>query len=188
MIRASSNTNQAGILVGLVSITAFFVALSVAFYFSVHSQIIVPRIEVPRQLWLSTGILLGSSVSLEAARYSLRRARLESYRNRLGLSLLLGCTFLFSQLLAWVDLKQQGVYMKGNPHGSVFFVFTGLHGVHLLGGIVWLWYLHRKAAELKDDEEQPFRRHRSIARAAATYWHYMGALWVVLFTMLLIWT
>jgi cytochrome c oxidase subunit 3 len=187
VIRSSSNTNQIGIVVGLASITAFFIALCLAYYFSIHSQIIWRRIEVPRSLWFSTIILLASSASLEAARYSLRRAQLNKYRSRLSLTLLLGLTFVASQLLAWVNLKQQGVYMESNPHGSVFFAFTGFHGLHLLAGVIWLWYLQRRASLLKDGEEQPLRHHRWEARAASTYWHYMGALWLVLFTMLLRW-
>ncbi len=187
MIRSSPNIDQIGVVVGLVSISAFFTALAFAFYFSVHSQIFYRQIDVPRSLWISTGVLLASSLTLEAARYSLRRARLERYRAWLGITLLLGLVFVASQTMAWVNLKQQGVYLESNPRGSMFFAFTGLHGLHLLAGIIWLWNLRRGAARLKDDQEQPLRRHRWAARAAATYWHFMGVLWLALFTMLLAW-
>jgi cytochrome c oxidase subunit 3 len=69
----------------------------------------------------------------------------------------------------------------------MYYVFSGVHAFHLLGGIGALIWLTRKAAALQDGEEQPLRKHRAAARHVASYWHFMGALWLALFVLLLVW-
>jgi heme/copper-type cytochrome/quinol oxidase subunit 3 len=96
--------------------------------------------------------------------------------------------FLAAQLTAAAALLAQGVAAAGNPHGSAYYVFMGIHAAHLTGGLIWLAVLYWTSRRLYTATENDLRRHRRKAQAAAIYWHYMGLLWLVLFTFLHRWT
>jgi cytochrome c oxidase subunit 3 len=178
---------QVGMAVALLSITAFFIAMMVAFGARIsHSQPVPVRI--PGVLWVSTSVLLASGISLELARYSLRRARVLAYRQRMWVTSALGALFLALQVDSWFELSRQGVLIQRNPQGSMFYVFTGIHGAHVVVGLILLlWLLHR-ARSLQPDNEQGLRRHRISLTVAAWYWHFMDILWLVLFALLHLWT
>jgi cytochrome c oxidase subunit 3 len=168
-----------GLGLALISITALFVAVALVYY--TRSQI--PRywipIRPPRALWLSTGILLLSSLMIEWARRALGEHRWFVYRRRLLLTAFLGFAFMAAQLLALTELVRGGYYVRSNPHASVFYVFTGLHAAHLSGGMMVLVYLMLRRG-------RNWFRHRAISDLAAIYWHFMGILWVALFALLLL--
>ena len=153
----------------LVSVTVLFVTIGIAYF----ERSGIPQgwapIRVPGFLWCSTVLILVSSITLERAR------RTDRYARWLAATLLLGAAFLVSQILALLQLVGQGVYLRGNPHSSLFYVLTGAHGAHLLGAMSFLaWTLMRAR-----------RRERSF-RVAAIFWHFLDALWVGVFAMLLL--
>jgi cytochrome c oxidase subunit 3 len=174
--------------VGLVSISFFFGALILAYYFSIQSQTVWQRFQFPRLLWFSTGALILSSWMLETGRYALRRAVVTDYRNRVLAALAFAAIFLSGQAFAAAQLLAEGVAAPGNPHGSVFYVFMGLHGAHVFAGMMGLSYLYYKSGRLYSGTESHLRKHRMVASTVAMYWHFMGALWLVLFLMLELWT
>jgi cytochrome c oxidase subunit III len=178
---------QIGILVALASVSVFFIALVVAYSFAVGSQTFRGRVDVPPLLWLSTGILMASSITLERARLSLLTARARGYPRMVRFTLILGVAFLISQTLAGIQLYADGVFVYGNPHGSMFYMFTGVHALHLLGGIVWIGYLLYRSTAMHEISESELRRRRSLAGVAAVYWHFMGLLWLCLFAVLYRW-
>jgi cytochrome c oxidase subunit 3 len=182
------NVYQIGIAIGLVSISAFFIALIVAYSLRLSTQADWQRFAAPDLLWLSTVTLALSSWILEAARYALRRALVVTYRGRLAATLAFAFVFLLAQIASAKQLLDQGIGTSGNPHGSVFYVFMTLHGLHLSGGMVWLAVLYGRARRLVHGNENDLRRHRRVAQVAAMYWHFMGGLWIVLFSLLLRWT
>src|SRR5690348_1189343 len=167
-----TSAGQVGVAIGLLSITAFFTSLILVYAMILGAQTRSTRVTIPQSLWLSTALLLTSSVTLEAARYSLRRARLHEYRARMIATSILGVGFLCSQVYSWWNLEQQGVYMRSNPHGSVFYVFTGAHALHLFSGVLCLFYLVYRSGVLAEDAEQDLRHHRRTAAAIALYWHF----------------
>jgi cytochrome c oxidase subunit 3 len=129
----------------------------------------------PALLWLNTAVLALSSVALEVARR--RGADFASARRWLTGVGILGALFVAGQLGAWRALARQGVFLSSNPHSSFFYVLTGLHGVHLLGGLVWfvvVWWRMRAPAA------------RGILGLFATYWHYLGLLWLYLVLLLFV--
>ena len=83
---------------------------------------------------------------------------------------------------------QQGVTTTANPHGSAFYVFMGIHGIHLIAGLCWLEYLYVRSRKLFLASENELRKYRAVASAAATYWHFMGVVWALLFFFLLRWS
>jgi cytochrome c oxidase subunit 3 len=180
--------HQIGVAIGIVSISVFFVALIVAFYFRIESERTWQRFSAPQLLWVSTALLAASSVALEAARRALRRALVVIYREYLVATIFLAITFLLAQIGSARELLDQGVAAIDNPHGSAFYIFMALHAIHLAGGMAWLGILFVKSRRLFAGTESDLRQHRRFAQAAAMYWHFMGVLWVVLFCFLLRWT
>jgi cytochrome c oxidase subunit 3 len=144
------------------------------------------HIEMPRVFWLSTGVIVISSLTFEAARRSLKQSKDERYRRWLLLTLVLGFAFLVSQLFAWRQLVAQGVYLSKNNHSSFFFLLTGAHGLHLLGGILALGYLMLRANRRRSDANAEMRRH-TLVNVVSLYWHFMDGLWISLFLLLLLW-
>lgn len=173
---------------GLVSLSAFFLGLILAYSFRIETEATWQRFRVPGFLWISTLVLALSSGTMEAARFALRRASVSIYRTRLVVTAGLGALFLSLQITAGLNLWSQGVAASANPHGSAFYVFMGIHGIHLSGGAGWLFYLYRRSRRLRGASENELRLHRRIVSVAAWYWHFMGVVWAVLFYFLLRWT
>ena len=176
-----------GMILVLVAIGAFFVALAVAYAFAIQDRPGQVNVHLPMWFWISTAFIGLSGITLQWARRDLRMARLAPYRMGLWLTMGLGVLFLVTQLLGCKDLAAQGIYVVGNPRGSMYFMFSGLHAAHLMGGLGGLYWLIRKASGLADGEEQPLRKHRAAARFVAVYWHFMGVLWVGLLVLLVVW-
>jgi cytochrome c oxidase subunit 3 len=176
-----------GLILILVSIGAFFFSLAVAYFFAIRARPSAAAEHLSVWFWVSTAMMAASSLLLQAGRSQLRMLRLERYRTYLRYTLAAGLFFLLAQLLGCQELARQGVYVTGNPRGSMYYMFTGVHAAHLLGGIGALIWLYRKARALTDGPEQPLRRHRASARLVSIYWHFMGVLWFGLFSLLLAW-
>jgi cytochrome c oxidase subunit 3 len=132
---------------------------------------------------LSTGIILASSGTIESARRSLKQGIERRYGRLLLFTLVLGLAFLSAQLLGWRELVAQGVYLEGQPHSSFFYLFTGVHGLHLLGGILALSYLLARYRHAWSESE----RRQAVTDVVVLYWHFMDGLWVWLFLLLLVW-
>jgi len=172
----------------LASIFMLFAGLVAAYAFALARQGLWRPVKIPPQMWAGSVALLFSSILLELARRYLRRAMFHTYRKLLWAAFALGCLFLVCQSLAWVNLAVQGVFMKGNPHGSMWYAFTGFHAAHLAGGMIAMVMLLIGAGKLNADHgEPPLRRHRSFAMVTAMYWHFMGVLWAALFGLLNYW-
>ena len=90
----------------------------------------------------------------------------------------LGVSFLIGQVVAWRQLAQQGIYLASNPASSFFYIFTGAHALHLLGGIAALGYVARK-------NFSEVNVSRSVAAEVTSYyWHFLDALWLFLLALL----
>jgi cytochrome c oxidase subunit 3 len=108
------------------------------------------------------------------------------YSRWLFMTVLLGLAFLAAQLVAWRQLSRQGVYLATNPHSSFFYLLTGAHAVHLLGGLlglIFLWLRSRRPVI----ETELIARRKAATDAVAIYWHFMDALWIYLFLLLFLW-
>ena len=134
---------------------------------------------LPPVLWVTTGILLGSSIALERARRHGRRGAMAGLRTWLTVTTLLGLAFLAGQLLAWRQLVAAGVYLASYPHSSFFYLLTGAHGLHLAGGIGALLYAVRRAPAAAAAAEA-----LDVADPVAAYWHFLTGLWIYLFVIL----
>ena len=170
---------QFGLTLVIISITTLFLAVSMIYYTRSRAPFFWEPISPPPALFLSTGILMLSSLMIEWARNALADRRWFVYRRRLLLTSFLGFSFIAAQLLALAELVRQGYYLRSNPHASVFYVFTGLHGIHLLVGMVVLNYLLLRRG-------RSWHTHRMVSKLVAVYWHFMGLVWLGLFAILLL--
>ncbi|HEX8131399.1 MAG TPA: cytochrome c oxidase subunit 3 [Pyrinomonadaceae bacterium] len=177
-----------GMWLALSAILMMFAALSSAYVFrSTRMQQGWQSFSVPAMLWVSTALILLSSATFEAARRALRRGARAVYRQWLVASLALGFGFLVAQLLAWRSLVGQGIYLATNPHSSFFYLLTGLHGLHLVGGIIGLSYLMLRARREAAAANDATGKERARVDAIGLYWHFMDGLWVYLFALLFLW-
>jgi cytochrome c oxidase subunit III len=162
-----------GMLLACASISAFFAALIVVYVFREHSQSHWEPIALPSILWWSTGIIVASSVAFEIGRRVLRQGRSRLTSQLLWATFAMGCAFIGCQVTAWRDLVAQGAYLVGNPHSAFFYLFTGMHAAHLLGGIIGLLVLLLKRI-----------KRRETVDIVAYYWHFLGGVWIALFATL----
>ena len=132
-------------------------------------------------LWANTFVLLASSVTIERTRRHIQHDEQGAARTWVALTGVLGLTFLIGQLVAWQQLVEAGVYLPSTLHSSFFYVLTGLHGLHLLGGISALGYIW---TQIFRNRYSP-KAHEPVS-LTAMYWHFMGGLWVCVFLLLLL--
>jgi cytochrome c oxidase subunit 3 len=137
------------------------------------------RIDLPTILWLNSVVLVASSLALEAGRASLAKARPEGSARWLGVAALLGLVFLAGQLGGWRQLAGQGIFVPTSPHSSFFYILTGLHGLHVLGGLGLLFFAAGRARRGGEAD-----RIQRLVRLCTTYWHFLGGLWIFLFLVL----
>ncbi len=186
----SPDRYRIGVFVGIASILMMFTALASAYIVrsGLPGSVDWRGMNVPPFVWASTALIVASSLTISRAQKSLRRADEAGYGRWLGVTLLLGLGFVVSQLLAWRQLVAAGVYMRSNPHSSFFYVLTGLHGLHLLGGIAGLAYLLFFAGRARGRAGAELGvRRRALTDVVAIYWHFMDGLWVFLFLLLFLW-
>jgi cytochrome c oxidase subunit III len=142
--------------------------------------------DLPPQVWISTFLILVSSVTYQLAKNALFARRYASSRKFMIATTVLGAAFISSQILVWLALVKRGFYMSGNPYAGFFYILTAAHAIHVVGGIVALGsILLRTWNDTRNASELIYRRN--LARSVGWYWHFMGVLWIVLFVMLGFW-
>ena len=176
-----------GVLVGIASILMMFTALASALIVrsGLHTSVDWRGGQMPTFVYVSTGLIVLSSLTFMRAKASLRHSEEAGYRLWLTVTLLLGLGFLAAQVLAWRQLVSAGVYLASNPHSAFFYVLTGLHAIHLVGGILALAYLHWFVRRARGPEAD--LKRRALTDVVGIYWHFMDVLWVFLFLLLFFW-
>lgn len=142
--------------------------------------------DLPYQVFLSTLLILASSVTyILGERSLLDREHARSKRHFIATTVL-GGIFISSQLIVWIQLVNRGLYMQSNPYAAFFYVMTALHAVHVAGGVIALGYLLlRNWNRAVSDREWTARQE--LASSVGWYWHFMGGLWLVLLILLGFW-
>jgi cytochrome c oxidase subunit 3 len=190
-----------GIAAGIVSVGVLFVGLTTVYmwrqgsyrwdsqtHFGTHDW--HPLTLPYRLLFVNTFVLVLSSVTLELARRGLlkkaeftslgiRPPKMQTELPWLGLTVLLGFGFLAGQVMVWNLFRHQGIYLASYPSGSFFYLLTGLHAIHLLGGLAALIYtLVGGWRRMKLDSQ------RIAVDVTGWYWHFMAVLWIYIFALL----
>lgn len=170
-----------GIVMALAAIFMFFAALTSAFIVRKGLGNDWVSFALPRILWFNTAVLLASSFTIEQARRSLAQELLSSFHHWWRITTGLGLLFLGGQLVAWRQLVDSGVYLSTNPSSSFFYLLTGSHGAHLLGGVLALAYVG-----LRSRRDVPWPRERAAVTISSIYWHFLDALWLFVFLLLML--
>jgi cytochrome c oxidase subunit 3 len=175
---SSFDTDRIGLWVLLGSITMLFAAFTSAYLVRRAGADWAP-LHVPPLLWVNTAVLLLSSLTMELARRSFLKWKPLAFRRWMSVTFVLGALFLVGQFLAWNQLAEQGIFLHSNPHSSFFYVLTGVHGLHIVAGVLALLYVQIQAWRYR------LTPGESIAPSlAATYWHFVDGVWIYLFVVL----
>ncbi len=142
--------------------------------------------DLPIQVWVSTFLILASSITYQISKNALQAENQTKAKNWLLATTVFGGMFISSQILAWFDLVQRGVYMASNPYAGFFYILTAVHAVHVFGGILVLGYILLRTWNPASSDEE-LEKRQSISKAVGSYWHFMDGLWIVLFVLLGFW-
>ncbi len=142
--------------------------------------------DLPIQVWISTNLILASSITYTISQKALDLDNQEKAKKWLLATTIFGGMFIASQILAWLELVQRGVYVESNPYAGFFYILTGVHAIHVIGGIAVLGYVVLRTWRKTSSDEELTKR-KTISNAVGWYWHFMDALWIVLFLLLGFW-
>jgi cytochrome c oxidase subunit 3 len=191
-----------GVIVALTAVVMIFVSYSSAYVVRQGLPTLDPRtgtlvrdwlpLQLPNFLLVNTLVLLISSLTMELARRQAVRMGAasadESHPSTstetdrmpwLALTAILGLSFLAGQWLVWRELAARGFYVATSPSSSFFYLLTGMHGIHLFGGILAL--LAAGAASLL---RKSAVSAAVVVDATGWYWHFMTVLWVYILCLL----
>ncbi len=164
----------------MVSIVMVFAGLTSA-YIVRQSEGNWLQFELPVVFWFSTAVLLVSSLTAQLAFRAGKKDNFTALGVYLGITVVLGLVFLALQLVGYGMLVDEQVLFVGNPAGSFVYLLTGVHGVHLISGLIYLLIVLARA--VKHEVHSGNLLHLSLSVA---YWHFLDILWVYLFVFLLI--
>lgn len=133
----------------------------------------------PRLLMLNTALLVGASLAMEWTVRAVRRGDAGNVRRGLSASGLLTFGFLAGQLFVWKQLNDAGYFVSSSAASAFFYLFTAVHGLHVLGGLV-AW----ARARLRVWRDPDPASSRLVVELCATYWHYLLVVWAVLYVLL----
>lgn len=162
----------------LGSIVMMFAALTSA-YIVKKNQSNWLEFDLPKMFWVSTVVILTSSVTVHLALKAFKAREMGRYRTLITVTAILGLAFITLQYLGFRELEAHNIALVGsrsNSAASFLFVITGLHMVHVLGGVIAILVIFARAYSVKVKNYSPLP-----VELAATYWHFVDALWIYLF-------
>jgi len=180
-------TAKVGLWVFLAIATSLFVLL-VSAYFMRMKEADWNGLVFPSVLWLNTVLLVFSDLAMRSARKATRSGSLAGVKNGMIAAGVFSLAFIAGQLWAWQQLNASGYFaasgapniVAASPANGFFYLFTAIHGVHLLGGL-WVW--GRTTARVWRGADM--NRVRLSVDLCTVYWHYLLVIWLVLFALLI---
>ncbi|RWC98684.1 MAG: cytochrome-c oxidase [Mesorhizobium sp.] len=179
--RSALPTTKIGLGVFLAVVGCLFALFTSAYFMRMALSDWQP-LPLPRLLWLNTGVLVLSSVALQCASAAARKRQSDMVRLGLATAGLTALAFLVGQLVAWRQLAEDGYLLSSNPANSFFYLITGMHGLHILGGLVGLGRTTAGAWNGARPE-----RLRLGVELCAMYWHFLLFVWLAIFALLAGW-
>lgn len=169
-----------GLLMFLGAETMFFAGLIGSFLVFRVAHEVWPPPTLPRLpvgvTGVNTLILLASALTMRRARAAIRGGAQRELIRMLLVTTVLGVVFLLVQGYEWFRLLQYGLTLASGVYGATFYVLVGCHGVHVLGAVIWLLSVLRRAGQRR----YTARAHTGVA-LCAMYWYYVVALWPILY-------
>jgi len=164
----------------IVTVVMIFASLTSA-YIVRQSEGNWLEFDLPTIFWYTSGIIVLSSITFHFAYLSAKKDELSKLRLGMVITSVLGMAFLVGQWYSWAALVDRDVYFVGNPAGSFLYVFTGLHAIHLISGVIFLIIVLISSFRYKVHS-----KNMDVMEMCVTYWHFLGGLWLYLFMFLLL--
>jgi cytochrome c oxidase subunit III len=177
------NLTSVGTIIWLSSELMFFAALF-AMYFTLRSvtgaefwKAHAEALNVPFSA-TNTTILVLSSFTCQMGVFAAERGDVKKLRAWFTVTFVMGATFIGGQIFEYTELvTKDGISLSSSPYGSVFYLTTGFHGLHVTGGLIaFLLVLGRTYAARRFTHEQA-----TAAIVVSYYWHFVDVVWIGLF-------
>jgi cytochrome c oxidase subunit 3 len=188
-VPSDERASAAPLATGRLGMKILVLALSMLFAASIMGYLVIrfrapawppPGVpSLPGTLWISTLIIVISSFTMQAAVRAVRADRQRALRIGMLLTTLLGVAFLVSQTLNWFALVAANLTSRTNLYGFTFFMLTGLHAAHVVGGVIPLAVVTARAFRGRYSSA-----YRPGVEYSAIYWHFLATVWLVLFALL----
>jgi len=131
---------------------------------------------------VNTMVLISSSVTVIMSWASLKMKDFEKYKMYMGLTLLCALIFLFIKYFEYTGKFHHGIYPSSSTFMAIYFTLTGLHGLHIIGGMIVMGYFWLPAGNKMWHSEPEHFTNR--IEAAGLYWHFVDLVWIFLFPIL----
>ena len=171
---------------GMFGSGLLFLFLVVAFLFSGLNQLEGFNHKVPLAFLASTFLIILSGYTATKMRLHFQEENISKLLNALRNTLFLGLAFNGLQLVGWLELTNMGINFTGIPSGSFLYVLSGIHIFHLIGAMIFAVILWFQLKKVQQDQiknlilvTNPFEKMR--IRLFTVYWHFMDAVWLILF-------
>jgi len=165
--------------VGIAAIIMMFAGLTSA-YIVKREQPAWTSFEMPVAFYYSLAVIIISSVTIFLAGKSFRERRMVRYRKLVGGTAILGVVFMLLQFLGFRHLWLAGITLHGSGAGQFLYIIAGLHGLHVLGGVIALFTLWLRAGNTR------IRSYNLVpVDVVSSYWHFVDLLWIYLFIFFL---
>ena len=186
--RIEENTTTSG--VHPLKFSLWLIIISIMMMFAAFTSAYIVRreegnwleFELPTILLVNTLIIVLSSITMQWAYASAKKDNIGSIKLGLGLTAALGFAFLIGQWSGWSELVQNNIYFGGstsNPSGSFLYVLTGVHGFHLVTGLIFVLITLASSFKYKVHSKNLLR-----IQLCTVYWHFLGGLWLYLYIFL----
>lgn len=176
---------------GMIGSGLIFLFLTVAFLFSGRNLLAGMNESVPTAFLISTFLLVISGFTATSIRLAYQEENTVKLLRSLRNTVFLGLTFTILQLVGWYELEAKGIEFTGIPSGSFLYVLSGIHIFHLLGAMLFALILYVQLAKGRTDHirgliiyTNPFEKMR--LRLFTVYWHFMDAIWLILFLLFVV--
>ena len=193
-----------GLAVGLAAVVMLFVSFTSAYIvrqgLGTYDSSTNSYVSDWRPVTLPLSLLVINTLLLLASSFTIEKARRAAFQDVavapiaampgitagnakrfpwLSVTTVLGLGFLAGQLLAWRQMWHTGFSISSSPASSFFYVLTGIHGLHLAGGVIALLY-----AAAVTFLPRSLERRRIVVDVTAWYWHFMAVLWLYIFALM----
>ena len=175
------DSSRVALICFLGSITALFSLFFVAYVgrMAYGDWRVLPE---PPLLWVNTAVLIISSILFQKAKNLANKFMFKNAKYYLMAAGLTAVLFIAGQFKVWDELTSYGYFVDSNASFAFFYMLTGLHMFHMLGGlVVWTWSMTQI-----NKTDLSYRKLKSTIGSTAIYWHYLLAVWLVLFSILLV--
>jgi cytochrome c oxidase subunit 3 len=178
--RKKIHPHKYSLWIAMGSISMMFIGFTSA-YVVKRSQANWVSFDLPAIFWLSTAVILTSSLTVHLALKQFRNRNMQAYKQLITLTAVLGIAFAVCQWIGFTQMAQRGLPLNGPASASFIYVIVGVHILHVLGGVVALLIMFGRAFRTRVRSYSPVP-----VEVAATYWHFVDILWIYLLIFLTI--